>query len=162
MFSFWNRHRAVKPEALLNSTLHDENSFYKAFLNDLKRCQKELIIESPYITASRMATLYPIFNELIKNGIKIHIITRDPIDHEDEYLRHQSTNEILHCMELGINVILLKGFHHRKLAIIDQNILWEGSLNILSQTRSQEIMRRIESKKLAIEMIKFIKLSRVL
>lgn len=162
MFSFWNRHQAEKSKALLSSTLYNDSSFYKAFLNDLKNCQKELVVESPYVTASRMEMLYPVFEELIGNGVNVHIVTRDPIDHEDEYLRHQSTNEILNCINLGINVVLLKGFHHRKLAIIDQNILWEGSLNILSQTRSQEIMRRIESKKLALEMFNFIKLSKIL
>ena len=31
------------------------------------------------------------------------------------------------------------GNHHRKLAILDRKVLWEGSLNILSQTRSREI-----------------------
>lgn len=83
-----------------------------------------------------MEALYPVFEKLLENGIKIHIITRDPIEHEDDYMRNQSTNEILRYTELGINIVLLNGFHHRKLAMINRNILWEGSLNILSQTKS--------------------------
>ncbi len=158
MFSFWIKPQKVK--AILKSTLHNEQTFYKAFLRDLESCQKGVLIESPYITASRMENLYPIFKQLLGKGVRVHIITRDPIDHEDEYIRHQATNEILNCQTLGINVILLKGFHHRKLAIVDKNILWEGSLNILSQTKSQEIMRRIESRDLASEMLKFLNLKR--
>lgn len=148
--------------SLLASQLHDEKSFYAAFLKDLELCQKEIIIESPYITASRMEVLYPVFEELLENGIRIHIITRDPIEHEDEYMRNQSTNEILSCTELGINVVMLNGFHHRKLAMIDRSILWEGSLNILSQTKSLEIMRRIENKDLVIHMFTFLGLKKLL
>lgn len=154
MFSF--RKRNLSSE-MIKSALFDEKSFYQVFLKDLESCQKEVVIESPFITASRMEVLYPIFDKLLTKEVKIHIITRDPIDQDDEYMRNQATNEILYCQEIGINVILMKGFHHRKLAIIDQKILWEGSLNILSQTKSLEIMRRIESKDLALQMIKFIK-----
>ena len=45
--------------------------------------------------------------------------------------------------------------HHRKLAIIDRSILYEGSLNILSQNDSLEIMQRIEPEELARQMIDF-------
>lgn len=56
--------------------------------------------------------------------------------------------------DLGIEV-LVTGGHHRKLAIIDDNVLWEGSLNILSQNDSCEVMRRIKSDVAANEMIRF-------
>lgn len=39
-------------------------------------------------------------------------------------------------------------------------VLWEGSLNILSQHDSCEVMRRIHSERLANEMIKFIGINR--
>ena len=103
-----------------------------------------------------METFYPIFSQILDCGIKIHIITRDPIEHNEEY-KHQATEEILQCAEMGINMVLMKGFHHRKIAIIDRKILWEGSLNILSQINSLEIMRRIEEKRIAREMLNFLK-----
>jgi len=104
-----------------------------------------------------MQTFYPIFKTILDRGIKIHIITRDPIEHNEEY-RYQATEEILHCAEIGINVVLLTGYHHRKIAIIDRAMLWEGSLNILSQINSLEVMRRINEKGIAREMFNFLKL----
>ncbi len=139
----------VPSSDLLTSQLFDEKTFYKAFIHDLEKCTKEVIIESPYITCSRMEIFKPVFKKLFDESVKIFLITRDPIEH-DEHIRHQATNEILECKEMGVNIILLQRNHHRKLAILDRKILWEGSLNILSQTYSQEIMRRINSKKLAI------------
>ena len=144
------------------SQLFNEKDFYKNFLKDLAIAKHEVILESPYITSNRMDVLTPIFQALLDKGRKIHIVTRDPVDHEDEYLRHQSTNEILKCVELGINMVLLKGYHHRKLAIIDRQILWEGSLNILSFNNSLEVMRRIEGEYFAIQMFEFLQLGKLI
>ena len=144
---------------VFKSQLFTQRDFYSRFIQDLNECQRDIVIESPYITSFRMDLFMPIFKKLLDKGVKIHIITRDPIDH-DEYFRDQATNEILECNEIGINIVMLKGNHHRKLAIIDREILWEGSLNILSYNRSQEIMRRIEGEDLAKQMINFLKLGR--
>lgn len=137
---------------LTASTLFDESTFYKKFVKDLSKCTKEVIIESPYITASRMRMLRPVFEKLVNRGVKIHVMTRDPKEHEPG-MEMQSEEEIRYCEILGIDVLLCVGNHHRKLAILDGKILWEGSLNILSQTHSREIMRRIESKEMAEEML---------
>lgn len=58
---------------------------------------------------------------------------------------------------IGVQVLLCVGNHHRKLAILDRQLLWEGSLNILSQTHSREFMRRIEDKQLTTETFNFLK-----
>lgn len=140
---------------MATSILHDEHTFYQAFIRDLKNCKKEVIIECPFITGTRIEKLLPIFDELLRRRVSIHIITRDPAEH-DEFFRDQATNEILRCYELGIKFTLLKGNFHRKLAIIDGTIIWEGSLNILSQCKSKEIMRRIESKAMVKQLNKFL------
>ena len=139
------------------SILYDENTFYQAFLKDLESCRREVIIESPFITSSRMQKFYPAFQKMLDRRTKVLIITRDPSDLDPE-IRDFATNEIMQMADMGINVTLLKGNHHRKLAIIDRRITWEGSLNILSQNNSMEIMRRIEDKKTVEDLMKFLKL----
>lgn len=147
--------------SLQTSQLHDEKTFYQTFLRDLEGCQKEVVIESPYVTVERMKTFDRIFEKLIKRGVKVYIITRDPKEHDDG-LEIQSESGISYFEMIGVEVLLCLGNHHRKLAILDRKILWEGSLNILSQTFSREIMRRIEDKNLTIEMFDFLKLSKFL
>ena len=147
--------------SLLTSQLHDESTFYQTFLRDLEYCQEEVIIESPYITYQRMKTFDRFFEKLIEKGVKIYFITRDPKEH-DESMEIQSEKVISYCERIGIQVLLCLGNHHRKLAILDRKILWEGSLNILSQTYSREIMRRIENRSLALEMFNFLKLAKFL
>jgi phosphatidylserine/phosphatidylglycerophosphate/cardiolipin synthase-like enzyme len=146
---------------MFSSQLHDEKTFYQTFLRDIQRCQQEIVIESPYITLQRMKTFARIFKKLLEKGVKIYIITRDLKEHESG-LEIQSEEVISYCERVGIQVLLCLGNHHRKLAILDRKVLWEGSLNILSQTYSREIMRRIEDKKLTMEMFNFLKLANFL
>lgn len=140
-----------------NSSLFDETTFYRQFSKDLLSCKTEVIIESPFITSDRMATLYPYFEKLVKRDVRVYVITRNPKKHSDKY-EQQSEAEIQRFERLGVQVLICLGNHHRKLAILDRKILWEGSLNILSQKQSREIMRRIEEKETAEEMFRFLKL----
>lgn len=140
---------------MFKSTLFDESTFYKAFINDLECAKHEVIIESPFITSERMKSLWPAFYRLLDRKIQVYVVTRDPSEHSLEY-GNQSEFEIGALEVAGIQVFLCRGNHHRKLAIIDRNILWEGSLNILSQIQSREIMRRFENGGFAIELFNFI------
>ena len=76
----------------------------------------------------------------------------------EKNIKYQSEDAISSFERMGVQVLLCIGNHHRKLAILDRKILWEGSLNILSQTHSREIMRRIENQEFTMEMFNFLKL----
>lgn len=86
-------------------------------------------------------------------------MTRDPKEHEDR-IKYQSEEMISAFERIEAQVLLCTGNYHKKLAILDRKILWEGSLNILSQNRSREIMRRINNENMALEMCDFLKLNR--
>lgn len=138
---------------LVSSRLYSEQSFYPAFIADVNRARSLLIIESPFITRKRMGLLYPTLKKAARRGVRIVINTRDPQYH-DIFMRQQAFEGIAWLQELDITV-LRTGSLHRKVAIIDNQILWEGSLNILSQSESCEVMRRTESSHLVSEMIRF-------
>lgn len=140
--------------ALPSSTLLNEQTFYKAFLYDLDNCRDSLLIESPFITQARMNALYPSFRRLTKRGVRVIVNTRDPREHEPR-MRKESLEAIAELQSLGV-IVLYTDYLHRKVAILDDDTLYEGSLNILSQGYSSEIMRRIESPELVAEMRHFI------
>jgi phosphatidylserine/phosphatidylglycerophosphate/cardiolipin synthase-like enzyme len=136
------------------STLHDQDSFYPAFIRDITHAKSQLVIESPFITSKRVRALLPTFEKLCRRGVTILINTRNPEKHDSAYQR-QAADAIETFQSLGI-VVLYTTHHHRKLAIIDNEIVWEGSLNILSFNDSCEIMRRIASPEDAKATMKFI------
>ena len=144
-----------------NSQLFDEMTFYRAFIEDLSHCHKEIIIESPYITAKRMKMLMPVIERTLKKGVTIYVLTRDPREHSNMMV--DEAEAIIEQFEaIGVHVLLCTGDDHRKLAIIDRNILWEGSLNILSQTGSREIMWRMTGCVNAQQVLDFLHLYSVL
>ncbi len=138
---------------LVRSKLYNEQSFYSAFIADVNRARALLIIESPFITRKRMRLLYPTLKRAARRGVYIVINTRDPQFH-DAFMGQQALDAIAWLQELDITVLRTGGLH-RKVAIIDNQILWEGSLNILSQSESCEVMRRSESVHLVSDMIRF-------
>jgi hypothetical protein len=146
---------------LSTSTLYNEETFYAKFLKDLSKCHSEVLIESPFITNRRLDSLLPVLQKLKDHKVRIAINTRDPKTHDSEYLQAEAIDAISTLQHMGIHV-LYTGNHHRKLAILDRRILYEGSLNILSQNNSCEIMRRIESVQLAWQMVRFTKIDKYL
>ncbi len=141
------------------SILADEKSFYRQFTQDLLEAKQEVIIDSPFITIPRLRSLKSVFEHLIKRGVEIFIVTKNP-DEQDEVMAEQSEAGIRYFEALGGQVLLCEA-HHRKLAIIDRKVVWKGSLNILSQTHSRELMEREESKVKAEQLFKFLKYDQV-
>ena len=156
MLSFFRKSSSA-PSA---SKLFNEKTFYQAFKKDLAQCKYEVIIESPFITGRRVESLLPMLRRAIERDVKVIVNTRDPLLHEPPYDGF-AIDAIAELERVGGEVIYT-GNHHRKLAIFDRRVLWKGSLNILSQYDSCEIMRRIESSELSKEMIGFIKIGRYL
>lgn len=159
MFRLFNRSAA--PTNILSSKLYDQDSFYPAFLKDLAKCHSEVIIECPFITNRRLKTLLPILEKLKARKVRIAINTRDPRTHDEGYRQDDAHAAISKLQHMGVQV-LYTGNHHRKVAILDRSILYEGSLNILSQNDSCELMRRIESTQLAWQMVRFTGIDRLL
>lgn len=150
--------------SLFSSQLHDEKTFYGAFIKDLEHAKDEVYIESPFITTQRVQTLRPVLERLISKDVKVYVLTRYPSE-QDENMEPQAESEIKYFENIGVQVFLAvcedQKMFHRKLAIIDRRILWEGSLNILSQSHSREFMRRINDQEITVETFKFLGVDKV-
>lgn len=144
-------------QAICASRLYDNTTFYRVFINDLQYATRCVYIESPFITKKRVDDILPVLSTLRKRGVPITVNTRHPEEHNGAYI-NQAYDAIAEMQTLGVRVLYTVK-HHRKLAIIDDT-LWEGSLNILSQNDSCEIMRRSVSSELVRQMAVFIGVSR--
>lgn len=114
----------------ISPQLYNQDIFYRTFLHDVRNCKHQLIVESPFITSKRVRIFLPIFRQLRERGVQIIVNTRDPQEHEGIY-QTQATQAVTQFQTLDIVVLYTAG-HHRKLAIIDDEVVWMGSLNILS------------------------------
>lgn len=139
--------------------LSDEKSFYYRFERDLIRAKEEVVIESPFITVSKMKELKPLFLSLIRRGLRVFVLTRHPDEHEG-LMAEQSEEGIRFFEDIGVQVLMCRN-HHRKIAMIDRRIVWKGSLNILSHRNSREFMEREEDIQKAQAMYAFLQYDKV-
>jgi len=126
-------------EAILN-----QRSFYSYLLTDLKIAKKEVIFISGYISTGRLEKLLPHFNYILSKGVNIKIITKPP---REQMSREKELEEIYcYLRNLGIKIFQHYGTHE-KIVIIDNHILYAGSLNVLSfNNSSKEMMIRTDSE----------------
>jgi len=137
---------------MTDTKLFNEHSFFKAFSNDIKAAKTSVIIESPYMTVRRSTELAPLCARLAKKGVSVRVYTRNPAHHDDN-LRIQALKAKAILEAVNVEITLCNDLRHRKLAYIDNKILWEGSLNMLSHSNSREIMRRTVSPEMCNQML---------
>lgn len=150
-----------KSQELQNRDLFNEKTFYRTFVSDMLDAKKEIIIYSPFVTKFRTDFFKQTITKLRKRNVEIFIFTR-PIEEYDSLLQPQIQVALDSYEEQGVNVFYLEGSIHEKVAIIDREILWEGSLNILSQRASREIMRRTADDNSAMKIISYLGLNKKL
>ncbi len=144
----------IEPHKIKHGDLYTQGDFYKEFINDILKAKKEIIIHSPFITNYRTKQLLPIFSFLAAKGIKIFVITRPYWAHKGSMM-NESLEMQLEMEKMEVVVLPWRGNIHDKFSVIDREILWEGSLNILSQNESLERMRRIVGEETADQMLNF-------
>ena len=126
-----------------NSKLYDQNTFDDQFMHALRKARRNVIIESPLLRTARAERFISIFHRLKKRGVEILLNTK-PLEEHDEIYKLQVQKSLSLLQSTGVDVLFTVK-HHRKLAIIDRQVIYEGSLNILSYHDSCEIMRRTTS-----------------
>lgn len=68
------------PAEVLDTALFDENTFYAGFLKDLRSCQNELLIESPFLSERRIRMMSYSLISLVRHGVQVKVNTRHPND----------------------------------------------------------------------------------
>jgi superfamily I DNA and/or RNA helicase len=152
---------AIGPEKHFTSpegSLYTEKNFWPLFLDDLRSAEKSLVIMSPFISLRRAGGLMDFFRLLLGRNINIRVYTRPPAQQNGRMSEH--AEQVIGQFEsLGARVFQRKGMH-QKIAIIDNKIVWEGSLNILSHRDTGEQMRRFEGENVSQEIVRNLELDR--
>jgi phosphatidylserine/phosphatidylglycerophosphate/cardiolipin synthase-like enzyme len=90
----------------------------------------------------------------IHNHIRVIVMTRPKEDFKpNDHATLQRALDLL--TNNGVSVVF-KSNIHQKFAIMDQKVVWYGSINLLSYGGAQESIMRIESANIANELIKSI------
>ena len=141
--------------------LFNEKNFYQEFTKDMLAAKKEVIIYSPFASKFRTDDLKATIEKLRHRNIEVFIFTR-PISDYESIFQPQIECSLKRYEDIGVNIYYLSGNIHEKVAIVDREILWEGSLNILSQRASREMMRRVSDQDSAMQIMSYLGLNKKL
>ncbi len=134
--------------------IFDKHSFFPVYTNDIVNAAREVLIVSPFVTNRRVPQMMQYFHTILKNQVKVTVITRPAEDFEDN--RRSVLEQIFNALkEAGIKV-LFKSNIHQKFAIVDRKIVWYRSINLLSFGTAEESIMRLISGNIAHELIKSI------
>ena len=124
----------------------DEQTFFEEFIKDIQASEKEIVIISPFLAKHRTRSLLSLLQEKRTNGVKVLVITK-PLD---EYSIEGRAEAEQMLKSVDIDVQYRKSMHE-KIAIIDDKLVYSGSLNILSHSNTSECMIRLISEGFARE-----------
>ena len=130
--------------------IYDKRSFFAVYSQDIIWAKKSILVVSPFITPKRVAQILLLLQEPLARKVEVTIVTR-PAEEFAERFKTALEQILAELNKAGVSVVF-KSRIHQKFAIIDQKIVWYGSINLLSFGSSEESMMRLVSTNIALEL----------
>lgn len=144
---------ALDPETL-RSGLFRQVDFEAVCGADIEQATKGIAIYSGFVTPQRVAAYEPLFRRKLSEGVKIRCVTRPPA--RNGSIPADLGRDALNGLEAMGCIVDTRWDIHEKVVIIDDEIIWFGSLNPLSHTnRTDEMMARVTGKPAALQLSAF-------
>jgi superfamily II DNA or RNA helicase len=137
-----------------NDIIFDKHNFLPVYSNDMINAVRKILIVSPYITKKRTIQMIQLLKGAIVNAVKVIVVTRPVEDFNDKDMTSLQSS-LIFLKDAGISLIFRSKIH-QKFAVIDQRIVWYGSINLLSYGSAEESVMRLESPNIANELMKII------
>ena len=133
------------------NAIYDGNNYSENYHKDLFDSNKNIIISSPVISGSKVYELINMLKEKQMSGVQVTIVTWTP----DSY----GFGDAAYWMQLHEDMCRA-GFYIRtveeycdRFAVIDQEVVWYGNINLLAKDKVDDSIMRVRSKGIAGELM---------
>lgn len=147
-YEFGNGLQTVKQTV---NAIYDGNNYSENYHKDLLDSNKNIIISSPVISGSKVYELINMLKEKQMSGVQVTIVTWTP----DSY----GFGDAAYWMQLHEDM-RRAGFYIRtveeycdRFAVIDQEVVWYGNINLLAKDKVDDSIMRVRSKGIAGELM---------
>lgn len=138
-------------EKQIANTIFDIDSYEKVYAKDLLEANKEIIISSPGLNYAKVDAFVKLIKHRQEDGVKLTVITLNPEGYPEEKIK--DTKRLVEILKkCGIRIKLQEHMHEH-FAIIDDEIVWYGSMNLLSRAKVDDNLMRVKSKDAARELL---------
>ena len=128
--------------------------YWRKCITSVSEPIKKLIISSPGVNEKKVNQLITLMQKKQETGISVMVLTLSPESYPEK--RVEKTRELIeHLVGVGIKVIE-RPVMHEHYAVIDEEIVWYGSMNLLSGEKEDDNLMRVLSKDIAQELMEIL------
>ncbi len=134
--------------------IFDNTNFLPVYHNDLMNAVREVVIVSPFVTRRRTRQMLSTLEVALAKRVSVAVATRPANAYKEK--DRPALEETFSSLQASGVRLLFRANIHQKFAVIDQKIVWYGSINLLSYGSAQESLMRLASPNIAQELLKVI------
>lgn len=135
----------------VSNSIFDSTGYWEVFEKDILSAAKSIVISSPFLSSRKVGWLVDQSEALQKRGVVITVFTLRIEDYPEDGREHH-TDLLEQLTSAGICVKTQNRCHERY-AVIDQSLIWYGSMNLLSKSKDDDSLMRIVSPEIAAELL---------
>lgn len=133
------------------NAIFDATTYQSVYEADLQQADKEIVISSPGMNKAMVTKTLDLIKNRQLTGVSVNVITLPAEDYPKN--RIEMTRQLLEALiRSGVYVSVKSGLHEH-FAVIDQEIVWYGSLNLLSRGKDNDSLMRVQSVEIAAELL---------
>ena len=118
---------------------------------DILSAKRSIVISSPYLSSRKVDWLADQSETIQKRGVTLTIFSLCTEDYPEDGREHHA--ELLEQLSDAGFIVNVQKKCHERYAVIDQSLVWYGSLNLLSRGREEDSLMRIDSPEIATELL---------
>ena len=147
----YSLHTSDAPEKQTANAIFDSDNYRSVFEQDIREAVKSVVISSPTLSRKRVEQLIALLQPGQENGLKVTVITWHPDVYR--YGKDEHRFGLLESLRtVGCEIHLVQD-SCQHFAVIDERIVWYGSMNLLSRDDVEDNIMRLECQEVAEELL---------
>lgn len=133
------------------NAIYDIDTYAETYWRDLEEARASVIVSSPRLNNQKVNRIISVLGRRLESGVKVTIVTWHPDVYR--YGRDDVRMELLERLRKAGFEIRLAEESCEHYAVIDDEIVWYGSVNLLSKEDIEDNLMRVCSKEIAAELL---------
>ena len=133
------------------NAIYDIENYADTYWRDLEEAKRSVIVSSPRLNNQKVNRIISVLGKRQELGVKATIVTWHPDAYK--YGRDDTRMELMERLRKSGFEIRLVDESCEHYAVIDNEIVWYGSMNLLSKEDAEDNLMRVCSKDIAAELL---------
>lgn len=142
-----NLNTQIDPE----NAIFDSKTYRETYEADLISANSEIVISSPGISRQKAKQFTSIMKNRQESGVKVVVLTLSPDVFTGDAV--ERVRGVLSLLKQSGIVVRCSSECSERFAVIDHELCWYGSMNLLSREKEDDNLIRIKSKPIAEELL---------